>query len=516
VIIDFGIALAAEESRMTSTGLVMGTAAYLDPVILRTNTIGKEGDWWALAALLAFSLTGREPFGTGRADVVLLRAERGEMDIEGVPTEFAAWLRETLRADPADRPSPELMRSRLEELDLESTTVPAWGAAGAGTAAGPAAGTAAGAGETTVLPAGEAAGRDDGAERGAGGPVEGADGTADEPPDASPPTEVMSAGTDIYPAGDPPTETLAPVRDQEPATEAFPVVGEPTRPLPVIRDPAPPVQSSPSPYPPVQRRTPQMPPQYGGAVPQQQQPHPAAQHQNPYAQAAQPGYPVQGQQVQQPQQPQYAPTGYPGLQPAPPPPRRTGLIWLGHAALVALSAVAPYVALVVFLVLGASARTWEHSHRTVARGASEGRSSTGTRWKAGGAAPFRFLLGLLVTALQALFPLALGALVAVAIDAVLTYLLDMNPLPDAALFATAFAIMLLLTWVGLGSRVTRDGAHRMLAAATPDTIWTLVIGGLVFVLVIAMASVIVTRGGNVDYLPFTGGPRLEDIAIWRR
>ncbi|MGO3210939.1 MAG: serine/threonine-protein kinase, partial [Brachybacterium sp.] len=54
VIIDFGIAIAAEESRLTSTGLVMGTAAYLDPEVIRSDHTGEAGDWWAWAALLSF------------------------------------------------------------------------------------------------------------------------------------------------------------------------------------------------------------------------------------------------------------------------------------------------------------------------------------------------------------------------------------------------------------------------------------------------------------------------------
>ena len=39
---------------------------------------------------------------------------------------------------------------------------------------------------------------------------------------------------------------------------------------------------------------------------------------------------------------------------------------------------------------------------------------------------------------------------------------------------------------------------------------------LVGALVIAVATTIVARGGVVDYFPFGAGPRLDDIAIWRR
>ncbi|MDO5662216.1 MAG: serine/threonine-protein kinase, partial [Brachybacterium sp.] len=119
VIIDFGIAQAAEESRLTSTGLVMGTAAYLDPEVVRTNLTSSPADWWAWAALVAFAATGREPFGSGRADVVFLRAERGEVDVEGMPTELAAWVRDALRPEVADRAAPEDLLARLAELDLD-------------------------------------------------------------------------------------------------------------------------------------------------------------------------------------------------------------------------------------------------------------------------------------------------------------------------------------------------------------------------------------------------------------
>ena len=510
VIIDFGIATAAEESRLTSTGLVMGTAAYLDPEVVRTDHTGEAGDWWSWAAVLAFAATGREPFGSGRADLVFLRADRGEIDVEGVPTELGAWLRSALHADPAQRATPEELLARLAELDLSryddpgetealetgsrTEVLPALGAdgapaAGAATPADPGAregadatGAASEAGATEALPAGGAA--------------------TEALPRAATPSE-------------PPTEALprftTPV---EPPTEVIPVMDTPTRALPVVPPPAGPVgttgaHGAPSPQPQTAPREAASP---YGAVPAQQ--HPVAQQMpSPQTQPQHAGqWPAQGGAQMAPQQsmpPQQ------GVWAAPPlPPRRSLLVWTGHLLLVALAALAPYISLAMLLLLGALARTWERSHRSIAAQRMRGAAGSGPLWTAGVASPFRFLLGLLEIVLQALFPLILGLLVGVALDAGWT-LLQGAPPPDGVPFATAMAITLLITWVGIGSRTTRDGAHRMMDAAAPDLLWGAIVLVLLLLLLGAIAFALFTREGMVDYLPFPQGPRLDDIALWR-
>lgn len=191
------------------------------------------------------------------------------------------------------------------------------------------------------------------------------------------------------------------------------------------------------------------------------------------------------------------------------------LVWTGHLLIVALAGVAPYVSLLMLLVLGAMARAWERSHRAVAGRRLRGATGTGPLWSAGIAAPFRALLGLLEIILQALLPLILGLLVGIALDASWT-LLQGSPPPDAAAFATAMAVTLLITWVGLGSRTTRNGAHRMLDAAAPDGVWTAVVAVLLVLLLAAVITTLLARQGMVDYFPFGSWPRLEDIALWRR
>ncbi|WP_262425738.1 protein kinase domain-containing protein [Brachybacterium sp. Z12] len=259
VVIDFGIAIAAEESRLTSTGLVMGTAAYLDPEVIRTDHTGEAGDWWAWAALLSFAATGREPFGSGRADLVFLRAERGEIDVEGLPTELAAWLRTALQSDPAKRPAPEDLIARLVELDLASYDDP-----GETELLGVV-------GSTAVLPTVGAAGAD--GEPTADNAVEPASVDADEQR-----TEMLPT---IPGAEEQPTEALPRITTPaEPVTEALPISGPPTRALPVMPPPASaPQQLSPPQHAPWQQHAPQ---QY------------APQQTAPFAQP-----PVQAQPVQQ-------------------------------------------------------------------------------------------------------------------------------------------------------------------------------------------------------------------------
>jgi hypothetical protein len=105
VLIDFGIAHVADDVRLTSSGLVMGTPGYLAPEIIEGADVTAATDWWGWAATLAYAATGRPPFGTGGMDVVLARVRGGQFDLAGVDPRLASWLAAALSPDPRQRPS---------------------------------------------------------------------------------------------------------------------------------------------------------------------------------------------------------------------------------------------------------------------------------------------------------------------------------------------------------------------------------------------------------------------------
>ena len=61
-LIDFGIAFATEDTRLTKTGSMIGTLHYLAPERLGTGEVDARADIYALACVLYECLTGRPPF----------------------------------------------------------------------------------------------------------------------------------------------------------------------------------------------------------------------------------------------------------------------------------------------------------------------------------------------------------------------------------------------------------------------------------------------------------------------
>lgn len=105
-LIDFGIARGLEQSVLTRDGMVSGTPGYAAPEVLLRNEVGPAADVFALGATLAYTATGRSPYGTGDAASVSYRTVYEEIDLAGVRTDLAALIRMCVDKDPAERPKP--------------------------------------------------------------------------------------------------------------------------------------------------------------------------------------------------------------------------------------------------------------------------------------------------------------------------------------------------------------------------------------------------------------------------
>ncbi|MGH3545514.1 MAG: serine/threonine protein kinase, partial [Mycobacteriales bacterium] len=109
-LIDLGITHAVQQTRLTRTGAIVGTMAFMAPEQASGSTdIGPPADIFALGSLLVYAATGVSPFGESPGHVVLQRVIYGEPDLsglDGVHNEITALIRACLNKDPAQRPSP--------------------------------------------------------------------------------------------------------------------------------------------------------------------------------------------------------------------------------------------------------------------------------------------------------------------------------------------------------------------------------------------------------------------------
>jgi predicted Ser/Thr protein kinase len=136
VVIDFGIAHVPDSTRLTQTGMFMGTPGYLAPEVIEGKPSGPASDVHSWGATVAFAATGRPPFGTGAFETIFYRIINGQPDLDGFPAPLLSIVDQALSRDPARRPDTAELCRRTAALDpsLLATTTAA--AAGVGAAFG--------------------------------------------------------------------------------------------------------------------------------------------------------------------------------------------------------------------------------------------------------------------------------------------------------------------------------------------------------------------------------------------
>ncbi|KIH99540.1 hypothetical protein LP52_06530 [Streptomonospora alba] len=115
-VLDFGIARAVEETALTRTGGVVGTAGWMSPEQYGSGRLTERSDIFSWGALVAFAATGREPFGSGAPNALAYRVMRSEPDLEGVSDELRPLLEAALAKDPAARPAAGTTLQAVKQL----------------------------------------------------------------------------------------------------------------------------------------------------------------------------------------------------------------------------------------------------------------------------------------------------------------------------------------------------------------------------------------------------------------
>jgi len=116
ILIDFGLARVADDSRITMNGWLLGTPGYLAPEILYGDDATAASDVHAWAATVAYAGTGRAPYGRGPSMAIMDRVRRGEHDLTGLDPDVLELVEDALAPSPEDRPSLDEVRDRLEDL----------------------------------------------------------------------------------------------------------------------------------------------------------------------------------------------------------------------------------------------------------------------------------------------------------------------------------------------------------------------------------------------------------------
>jgi len=128
---DFGIARLADDTQMTQTGQVMGTAAYISPEQARSQPATDASDRYALAVVAYELLTGSRPFRGGpptaqalaHAEAQPPRASQASPDL---PPAIDAVLARGLAKNPDERPrsATELVDAIVRALDADAIDDP--------------------------------------------------------------------------------------------------------------------------------------------------------------------------------------------------------------------------------------------------------------------------------------------------------------------------------------------------------------------------------------------------------
>jgi serine/threonine protein kinase len=124
VLTDFGIATMAGDPALTSTGVVLGSPAYMSPERARGRRPGPEADLWSLGATLYAAVEGRPPFDSENALGTLTAVISDPVEPPTVGGPLAEAILGLLGKDPAERMDIPSARTLLERAAADRSNAP--------------------------------------------------------------------------------------------------------------------------------------------------------------------------------------------------------------------------------------------------------------------------------------------------------------------------------------------------------------------------------------------------------
>ncbi len=126
-ITDFGLARASSQATLSSTGMLLGTAAYLAPEMIQNNQATAQGDLYSVGIMAWEMLTGEVPFSSDNPVTLVFKHVHEDVPslltrCPGINTDVADFISHLVQREVAARPADaSVALAQLQELRSKLT-----------------------------------------------------------------------------------------------------------------------------------------------------------------------------------------------------------------------------------------------------------------------------------------------------------------------------------------------------------------------------------------------------------
>jgi serine/threonine protein kinase len=121
---DFGIARIVDATRLTATGTMVGTAAYLSPEQAMGQPLSPATDIYSLGLVLLECIKGVVEYPGGAVESAVARLHRAPEIPDEVPAEWADLLRSMTALEPMERPAAADIETALRQALVSPASTP--------------------------------------------------------------------------------------------------------------------------------------------------------------------------------------------------------------------------------------------------------------------------------------------------------------------------------------------------------------------------------------------------------